>query len=135
MNHGNLVAEKCKEIENEGWEELRQSSYFTLSLLFLINGWPSCFIYLQRYKHCTLLWQFISSLFHCSSCTKAFLRYSLNIVVQFEPTTSCFIFHGCTSQIILLFFLTLGFYCEAVTIFCLILPSLQAKTPKFIKFS
>lgn len=79
-------------------------------MLSLISGWPSCFIYLQMRKSYTLLWQFISSLFHCPYCTKAFLRSSLNMVMQFEPTTSCFIFHRGTSQIILLFFLAVGFY-------------------------
>lgn len=104
-----------------------------LSLLFLENGWLTCFTYLQRRKYYTVLWQFISSLFHCPYSTKAFLWSSLNcgaIWVQY------FLFH--LSHVYFTnHFLVLPcswlLHMKAVTIFCLTL--LQAKVLQFIHFS
>lgn len=104
-----------------------------LSLLFLVNGWLTCFTYLQSWKYYTVLWQFISSLFHCPYSTKAFLRSSLNcgaIWAQYFLFHLSHVYFTIHSLVLPCSWLL---HMKAVTIFCLTL--LQAKVPQFIHFS
>lgn len=94
----------------------------SLSLLSWINACPSCSIHPQRWKHCTLLRRFISSLFQCPYSTSAFPRSRLMAGAQFEPPASSFISHGRASPVVLRSFPPLLFRVKAAAPFCLSLP-------------
>lgn len=94
----------------------------SLSLLSWINACPSCSIHPQRWKHCTLLRRFISSLFQCPYSPSAFPRSRLMAGAQFEPPASSFISHGRAFPVVLRSFPPLLFRVKAAAPFCLSLP-------------